>query len=62
MQTIDPIVGGKAEWVWITIMSRSLPSSRPSKITLDAMAWTAVGIPAAIGLWITITKETVLFH
>jgi hypothetical protein len=27
-----------------------------------AMAWTAVGIPICIGLWITITKAAVLFH
>jgi MFS family permease len=27
-----------------------------------ALAWTAVGIPLAIGLWITITKAAVLFH
>jgi len=27
-----------------------------------ALAWTAVGIPIAIGLWITFTKAIVLFH
>jgi hypothetical protein len=27
-----------------------------------ALAWTAVGIPICIGLWITITKAAVLFH
>jgi hypothetical protein len=27
-----------------------------------ALAWTAVGIPIAIGLWITFNKAVVLFH
>ena len=27
-----------------------------------ALAWTAVGIPICLGLWITITKTAVLFR
>ncbi|MFA6203972.1 MAG: OFA family MFS transporter [Gallionella sp.] len=30
--------------------------------TATALAWTAVGIPIAIGLWITFNKAVILFH
>ena len=30
--------------------------------TAAALAWTAVGIPIAIGLWITFNKAVILFH
>lgn len=41
--------------------SASVPVSAGSKVML-VLAWTAVGIPLAWGVWITITKASRLFH